>query len=374
MITLDNLLFLILLAIFFNTIINLKRMAPHEPEEWSKEWPFVSILVPVRNEERNLEPLLQSLLNQDYPHYEIIVMDDGSTDNTWSILKKWAALDSRLRIERSQELPPGWTGKNWVCHQLSRLAKGDFFLFTDADTIHYPDSLKKAIASSYFRRARLLSALPELEARTWSEKLFMPLIPLALISLLPFFKVNPKKGRSYPVALGPFLLFERRAYLSCGGHEANKGNIVDDIALARQANRNGQRIIWLDGSRLFRIRFYTCFSEVWNGFSKNSYEAIKGTPLKVLIATIVCYLLFIRPYLSLLESLSQAELAFLPFLQVIVISLTRFLLAERFGTSLTWILLHPVSIIFALLILLNSCRLTIFGKKIAWKERFYPLP
>lgn len=374
MITLDNILFLILLAIFFNTIINLKRMAPEQPENGSKEWPFVSILVPVRNEERNLEPLLQSLLSQDYPHYEIIVIDDDSTDNTWSILEKWAALDHRLRIERSQKLPPGWTGKNWVCHQLSRLAKGDFLLFTDADTVHHPQSLKRAVASAFFHRADLLSALPEIEARTWSEKLFMPMIPLALVSLLPFFKVNPKRGRSFPVALGPFLLFRREAYHKSGGHEANKSHLVDDIALARQANRHGQRITWLDGSHLFRIRFYTNFHEVWNGFSKNSYEAIKGTPLKVLLATVACYLLFIRPYLVLLGSLAHAQLAFLPFLQVTLISLTRFLLAERFGMSLAWILLHPFSVIFALLILFNSCRLTLLGKKIAWKERWYPLP
>lgn len=374
MITLDNILFLILLAIFFNTIINLKKMAPEEPENWSKEWPFVSILVPVRNEERNLEPLLRSLLQQDYPHFEIIVIDDDSTDKTWSILEKWAALDSRLRIERSAKLPPGWTGKNWVCHQLSQLAKGDFLLFTDADTVHHPQSLKKAVASAYAHRADLLSALPELEARTWSEKLFMPMIPLALVSLLPFFKVNPKRGRSFPVALGPFLLFRRQAYVEVGGHEANKSHLVDDIALARQANRHGQRITWLDGSHLFRIRFYNNFHEVWHGFSKNSYEAIKGTPLKVLLATMACYLLFIRPYLALLGSLAHAQLAFLPFLQITLISLTRFLLAERFGTSFAWIFLHPLSVIFALLILFNSCRLTLFGKKIAWKERWYPSP
>lgn len=374
MITLDNLLFLILLAIFFNTIINLKKMAPEEESHWPEEWPFVSVLVPVRNEERNLEALLDSLLKQDYPHFEIIVMDDSSTDNTWSILEKWAALDSRLRIARSKELPPGWTGKNWVCHQLSHLARGNWLLFTDADTVHHPLALKKAVASACRERSGLLSALPELEARTWSEKLFMPMIPLAMVSLIPFFKLNPGRGRSFPVVLGPYLLFQRQTYQACGGHEANKGNIVDDIALARQVSRHGQRITWLDGSRFLRIRFYTCFKDLWAGFSKNSYEAIKGTPFKVLLATIACYYLFVRPYLILLDGLSQAELAFLPLLQVTVISLIRFLLAERFGTGIVWIFLHPLSIIFALLILLNSCRLTILGKKIAWKERWYPLP
>jgi chlorobactene glucosyltransferase len=374
MITLDNLLFLILVAIFFNTIINLKKMAPEEEANWPQKWPFVSVLVPVRNEERNLEALLDSLLKQDYPDYEILVMDDGSTDRSWSILEKWASRDARLRIFQSQELPPGWTGKNWACHQLSQLARGDYLLFTDADTVHHPLALKKAVASACQKSSDLLSALPELEARTWSEKLFMPMIPLALVSLIPFFKLNRRRGRSFPVVLGPFLLFERQAYQACGGHEANKSNLVDDIALARRASECGQKITWIDGSRFLRIRFYTCFHELWTGFSKNSYEAIKGTPLKVLLAAIACYFLFLRPYLALLNGLSQAELAFLPLLEVAIISLTRFILAERFGTSFAWILLHPISVIFALLILINSCRLTILGKKIAWKERWYPLP
>lgn len=374
MITIDNLLFLILLAIFFNTIISLKKMAPEDESKWPKEWPFVSILVPVRNEERNLESLLNSLLRQDYPHLEIIVMDDGSTDNTWPILEKYARLDSRLRIARSQKLPPGWTGKNWVCHQLSHLARGNWLLFTDADTVHHPLALKKAIASACRQHSGLLSALPQLEGRTWSEKLFMPVIPLALVSLIPFFKLNPRRGRSFPVVFGPFLLFQRKTYQVCGGHEANKSNLVDDIALARQAIRQGHKITWIDGSRFLRIRFYTCFKDLWIGFSKNSYEAIKGTPMKVLLAIITCYFLFIHPYLVLLNGLSQAELPVLPLLQVTVINLTRFLLAEKFGTGKGNIFLHPLSIIFAILILLNSCRLTILGKKIVWKERWYPLP
>jgi len=374
MISVDNIIFLTLLALFLNTIINLRRITPDPPSPSKVDWPSVSILVPVRNEEKNIRQLIASLLEQDYPDFEIIVMDDGSTDKTWSILKEVAANQPRLRLVQGQELPANWTGKNWACYQLSRLAQGEMFLFTDADTLHRPTALKQAVASALHHESGLLSALPELEAKTWSEKLYMPIIPLAFVSLIPFFKLNRRKGRSFPAALGPFLLLPRRVYKACGGHEAIKENIVDDIALARQVAKQKEKITLIDGSHLFRIRFYTCFAELWAGFSKNSYEAIKGTPLKLIAIILACYFLFIHPYLALADGLSQAHLAALPLLQVILISLTRIILAERFGTGLLWVLFHPLSVSLVLLILVNSFRLSLFSKKIVWKERWYPLP
>lgn len=374
LVTLDSLLFMILLAFFLNTLLNLKRISPVATLPPGKDWPFVSILVPARNEEKKIRPLIESLLQQDYDNFEIVVLDDNSSDCTWPILQELSAHNPRLRIKRSQELPPGWTGKNWACHQLSSLAQGEIFLYTDADTIHNPLALKQAVASAIQHQSGLLSALPTLEAKTWSEKLYMPLIPFAFLTLVPFFKINSRRHRSFPAVLGPFLLLPRKTYEATGGHAAVKENIVDDIALARQVNKQGGKITLIDGSRLLSIRFYTCFKELWDGFSKNSYEAIKGTPLKLLGVILLGYFLFIRPYLALLDSLSQSHPLSPPLLQVALISLIRIILAERFGTGLLWVMLHPLSIALALLILINSFRLALFQKKIAWKERWYVLP
>jgi len=408
MITLDNVVFVILIFLFINTLLNLKRMSPADPRRQSGKWPSVSILVPVRNEERNIRRLLESLLRQDYPDYEIVVVDDGSTDRTWSIVSELAERHPRLRAYQSQELPPEWTGKNWACHQLSCLAKGEFLLFTDADTVHGSRALKKAVASARSHGTDLLSAIPALEAKTWSEKLYMPIVAWAFISLIPFFWMNrrgrdeqlepeqkeaeggrekedgrkrrqKKSGglavkRSLPAVLGPFLLIPRRVYQECGGHQAIKNNLVDDISLARRVIRYGGNTTLLDGSQFLRIRFYTCFRDLWAGFSKNSYEAVRGTPLKVVAASVACCLLFIHPYLALIDALFRSQLASLPLLQVATITLTRLILAERFRTSRGWTLLHPLSVLLALLILINSCRLSILRKKIAWKERWYPVP
>ncbi len=373
MMTLDNVILLILLALFFNTLLNLKRMSPEDSGRFVEEWPSVSILVPVRNEEKNIRRLLQSLLKQDYPDFEIIVLDDGSTDRTWAIVSELAARNPRLRAVQSEKLPPGWTGKNWACYQLSQLAKGELFLFTDADTVHSSVALRQAVASARRHQSGLLSALPRFEARTWSEKLYMPLIPWAFISLLPFFWVNSRRGRQVPAVLGPFLLLPRQVYAECGGHQAIRNNLVDDISLARQVIRHGERTTLIDGSHFFRIRFYTCFRDLWTGFSKNSYEAVRGTPVKLGGIALACYLLFIHPYLAALEALFRSQLASLGLLQVAAITVTRLVLAERFRTSRWGILLHPLSVLLALLILINSFRLSFFRKKISWKERWYPV-
>lgn len=405
MITLDDVIFIILIFLFVNTLLNLKRMSPAECRRFSGKWPSVSILVPVRNEERNIRRLLESLVRQDYPDFEIVVVNDGSTDRTWSIVKEMAERHPRLRAYQSRELPPEWTGKNWACHQLSRLARGEIFLFTDADTVHGSRALKKAVASARSHGSGLLSAVPALEAKTWSEKLYMPIIAWAFVSLIPFFWMNGRgrKGhserpqeagrrtqggrkrrerdgagraapRSVPAVLGPFLLIPRRIYEECGGHQAIRNDLVDDISLARRVIRQGEKTTLIDGSQFLRIRFYTCFRDLWAGFSKNSYEAVRGTPLKVAAVSVACFLLFIHPYLALIDSLFRSQLASLPLLQVATITLTRLILAERFRTSRGWVLLHPLSLLLALVILVNSCRLSILRKKIAWKERWYPVP
>ncbi|MGQ9673557.1 MAG: glycosyltransferase [Candidatus Aminicenantales bacterium] len=374
MITLDNFIFVVLVALFLNTLFNLKRMRPEAPGRGESNWPSVSILVPVRNEERNIRCLIGSLLKQDYPNFEIVVVDDSSSDRTWPILLALAGRHARLRIVQNQELPPGWTGKNWACHQLSRLARGELFLFTDADTVHNSQALKQAVASAHKHRSGLLSALPRLEARTWSEKLYMPMIPFAFVSLLPFFCLNSRRGPSLPAVLGPFLLIPRRVYGACGGHQAIQNHLVDDISLARQVIQHGERTTLIDGSPFLRIRFYRSFRDLWVGFSKNSYEAVRGTPLKLAGIIVACYLLFIHPYLALLHCLWGGQLFSLPLLQVAAITLSRWVLAERFRTSSWVVILHPFSVLLALLILINSFRLSLFRKKIAWKERYYPVP
>jgi chlorobactene glucosyltransferase len=177
-------LLLALAAVLLNiaSFSSLRRVLPPA----SRDAPLVAVLVPARNEARNIEACVSSLLAQDYPNYELIVLDDHSDDSTGEIVRQLglgAAGDRRLIS--GEPLPAGWTGKNWACHQLARAARGDFLFFTDADTIHAPGTISAAVFAAQENRADLLSAWPRLITRTWGEKLVIPMILVLGMVLYP---------------------------------------------------------------------------------------------------------------------------------------------------------------------------------------------
>lgn len=365
------LLFLILLGM--NFFQNLKRIEAFDLESPEKTFPLISVLVPARNEEDSIEKCLASLLNSDYPNVEIIVLDDNSKDRTYSIMKEFSRKHKNLRIIKGKKLPPGWNGKNWACHQLSCAAKGEWFLFTDADTCHSPHSIPAAFDAAKKSHSVFLTAIPGLVTKTWAEKLILPVIHFAFFILLPFNIINFKGNSRLAIGIGPFLFIHRACYLSCGGFEAIKTEILDDMALANRVKQRNGKLCVIDGTELLTVRFYTCFKEVWTGLSKNSFQAIGSSPHFLLGLSILCYFLFIYPYFCLGSAIYYGQNITFPLLQVATISLIKMVMASRFKTSILFGLFHPFMIIMIFLILFNSFRLTLFGKKIEWKERLYPV-
>ena len=316
---------------------------------------------------------MTSLLQSDYPRLEILVLDDNSSDRTHEIVKELSKHHQQLRIIKGKKLPPGWNGKNWACHQLSFAARGDWFLFTDADTIHQPQSVSTALAAARKRKSVFVSCIPSFITKTWAEKLYFPIIHFVFVALLPFKLLNFSTDSRLSFGMGPFLFIERDFFFSWGGYEAIKAEIVDDLAMARKVKENKGKISILDGTQFMDVRFYSCFKEVWNGFSKNSYEAIGKAPHYLALIVFGCYYLFIYPYLSLWAALVSHQSLALPLLQVMTIALIKFILSVRFRVNVVYGQLHPLTVIFALAILLNSFRLLLFKKKFEWKERLYPV-
>lgn len=361
----------ILLLLFLNVLQNIKRMSGWGKIKPQKPYPLVSVLIPARNEERNIKKCVSSLLKSEYPRLEIIVLDDESNDRTYEIAKMLSVGEKRLKIIKGKKLPPGWTGKNWSCHQLALASCGDWLLFTDADTTHRPHCVSVAVGSAQKAHSEFVTCLPHLIAKTWSEKLFMPVIPFAFLALVPFKLINFSKDSRLALGIGPFILINRKIYFSFGGHESIKERIVDDMALAKKAKENKGKISVIDGTKIMNVRFYTCFKELWKGFSKNCYEAIGGIPHYLVGILLACYFLFVYPYLALWAALTSDQKILLPLLQVATLSLIKIILSLRFRTNLIYGLLHPLTIILALSILLNSFRLSFFKKKLEWKERYY---
>lgn len=369
----QGLILFFLILIFLNLLQNLKRFQALEKIRLKRPLPLISVLIPARNEERNIKRCVNSLLQSDYPRLEIIVLDDNSIDRTYEITKEISKHNSKLRVIKGKKLTPGWNGKNWACHQLSQEARGEWLLFTDADTIHKPHSISTALAVARKRKSVFVSCIPGFITKTWAEKLYFPIIHFVFIALIPYKMMNFNKDTKLSFAMGPFLFIERNFYFSWGGYEAIKTDVVDDLAMAKKVRENRGKISIIDGTKFMDVRFYTCFKEVWNGFSKNSYEAIGKAPYSLLVLLFACYCLFIYPYLSLWEALESQQSLTLPLLQVITLSLIKLILSLRFNTNIIYGQLHPFNVAFAVLILLNSFRLSLFKKKIEWKERLYPV-
>jgi chlorobactene glucosyltransferase len=233
----------------------------------------VSILVPARNEEDNIERCVRSLLAQAYPNLEIIVFDDHSTDQTWPILKRLAAADERLKIIQGQPLPAGWMGKHWACHQLGQMATGELLLFTDADVWFHPQALVDAVSALQSEQADLLAAIPREIVGSWAERLVAPILNFAMLLVYPY----PLAARvSWPFMMivnGQFMLFRREAYHQIGGYEAICNNVVDDVMLGRNIKAFGLRWRLVNGTNRVFCRMYHNFNQVWSGFSKGLFPS-----------------------------------------------------------------------------------------------------
>ncbi len=367
------LILIFLFLILLNLLQNLKILRSQETMKLESPLPLVSVLIPARNEEERIGNCVSSLLQSDYPRLEIIVLDDSSTDMTYEIVKNISRHHRKLRVFKGKKLPAGWNGKNWACHQLSLAARGDWFLFTDADTIHKPHSISTALSAARKRNSVFVSCIPGFITKTWAEKLYFPIIHFVFVALLPFKLICFSKDSRISFGMGPFLFIERDFFFSWGGYEAIKAEIVDDLAMAKKVKENNGKISILDGTEFMDVRFYTCFKEVWNGFSKNSYEAIGRAPHYLVLILFSCYYLFIYPYLSLWVAFESHQSLTLPLFQVLTIALIKLILSLRFRINIFYGQLHPLTVVFAFAILLNSCRLSLFKRKFDWKERLYPV-
>jgi chlorobactene glucosyltransferase len=349
----------------------------------------VTILVPARNEECRIRACLTSLVAQEPPVREIILLDDRSGDRTAEIARDLGFREepgSRLRLIRGAELPEGWVGKNWACHQLSEAAdpRSPHLLFTDADTIHSPGCVSAALDHALAVRADLLSLWPDQITGTWSEKLVIPLGYLLFMAFQPFpflswLQAKPERVARWGIpkerlamigaANGQFLLFRREAYRSLGGHEALKDHLVEDVAFGRRvASRTGEgmRLVNADGIDLLRCRMYSGLAELWEGFSKNLRPVFEESHLSFMLFGVVIGGLFLLPFCLLPE----AGLAPFVGIAVVLVMGMRLLLTLRFRTSWLGFIAHPFGVALALLIALNSWRLCL-RRGIVWKGRVY---
>ncbi|WP_201365400.1 glycosyltransferase [Dictyobacter formicarum] len=383
-----GILLFILLINFSILLVNLCTfMRLRVPQETTAdgEEPLISVLIPARNEEANIEACIRSLLKQQYQQLEILVLDDQSSDQTAAIVQRLMAglalhQANRLRLLQGTALPQGWIGKNFACHQLARQAQGEYILFTDADTIHQPNMVKAVIGQMQRLKVQLLTAQPQQILGGLGEQLVIPLLNFTIMTMLPVALIYLRREPSLATGNGQMLCFQRSAYQAIGGHASVKGCVLEDVLLARSIKAAGYRMAYADAMELIRCHMYHSMAEVWSGFSKNLFAFYNYSLPFALGALLLNLLLFVAPPFILAASLLLAAspllnvLALLPTLLPIVM---RMLLALRFnrqarGRALLLSLLHALSIMLECLILLNSIRWYYRKSGTTWKGRYYP--
>src|SRR5712691_2859089 len=232
--------------------------------ETAKAPPKISIIVPARNEESCLGACLASLTSQTGVPFEVIVVDDHSTDRTREI----AASFSGIRVLQARPLPEGWTGKNNAVTTGALAALGEWLLFTDADTVHLPGSLARSLEEARKNKAALLSYSPEQVVKGFWEKAVMPVIFAELASYYRPSEVSDPRSPA-AAANGQYLLLTREAYDAIGGHAAVSTSLLEDVALARAVKQSGRKILFRYGGDAVRTRMYRSFSQLREGWTKN---------------------------------------------------------------------------------------------------------
>jgi chlorobactene glucosyltransferase len=252
--------------------------------------PLISVIVPARNEARNIRRSIEALAAQSYQNLELIVVDDGSTDATPQILKQLqeapkADSSPEITIINGAALPPGWAGKPHALHQGFQASQGEWLCFVDADTFANPDLIASTYQAATNLGADMLTILTDQELGSFWEKVIMPLVFTALSVGFPARRVNdPQKADA--IANGQFILIRRQVYQAVGGHAAVRDQIAEDKALAVLVKGSGFHLVLGDGRELVRTRMYTSLPEIWEGWVKNIYLGMQDRPWLLLLGAI----------------------------------------------------------------------------------------
>ena len=255
----------------------------------AKNAALISICVPARNEERNIRRCVEGLLAQTYPNFEVLVLEDRSTDSTAQILGELSRQDARLKIISGDALPLGWAGKPHALTQASASARGEWLCFVDADTFAAPEALNAVYTNALKADADLFTIFTHQEMETFWERTILPLVMTALSAGFSPRKVNDP-NQDDAIANGQFIFIKRTVYDAIGGHAAIKDSIVEDKDLAVLTKSSGYRLVIADGSDYVRTRMYTSLPEMWEGWTKNIYLGLRDEPRLVALGIFGAFL------------------------------------------------------------------------------------
>lgn len=351
------------------TFVRVKRVLEIDYQD-----PFISVLVPARNEERGIRECIDSLCNQVYSSYEVLVLDDGSTDSTPDILKELIEqYPDTLTIITGSSLPKDWIGKSHACYQLSMKAKGEYLLFTDADTNHSPYSLLSLVRTSRHYQADLLTAVPNQKLSSFWEHLMIPFMHVLYHGYLPNSMIYSNHDSRFSAANGQIMLFRYDAYQEIDGHKSVKSSLVEDIDIAKKIKQNKSKVVLANAIDIVSCTMYSGFNEVFMGFSKNFYSGLSERFSVFLFFVFHLFTAYVLPPIIVIFALisGNAELMQWGLLLTILGIFIRLSSTIQFSLPFFHIFLQPLSALFAIVIAGNSFLWSLPNSGRKWKGRTY---
>lgn len=342
---------------------------PELPSDLST-WPSVSIIVAARNEETHVTAAVRSLLAQDYPDYEVLVVNDRSTDRTGPILHDLAAQEKRLTVVDVIELPAGWLGKNHALHLGAHQARGELLLFADADVSMAPDVLKRAIAFLLRENLDHLPVIPDVIMPSWFLESFSLTFFMCFNSYFrPWNAKNPKS--KYYVGVGAFNMVRAAVLMKLGGLSTIKMRPDDDVMLGRLFKYNGFRQELLYGGELISVPWYPSLRETINGLMKNAFSALNYNPGMVVGSSFVAVINLALPFVAVWFVSGVTRWLFAATIFVILLMMLDIAILAR---RRPWIVLaFPLTILLMVYIQWRSMFLTYWQGGIVWRGTHYSL-
>ncbi|HZY93411.1 MAG TPA: glycosyltransferase family 2 protein [Candidatus Bathyarchaeia archaeon] len=336
--------------------------------------PTVSIILPVRNQATTARECLNSLAELNYDNKEIIVVDGQSSDGTTEIIDEYR---DRVTMVEEGPLPVGWVGKNWACQQGYEKSRGELLLFTDGDSIHSRDSLRRTVAYLQSTKADILTLAPSTILKSFWEKTLQPPIFLLIMLLVGGKQVNDDK-RPNAIGNGQYMLFRRHVYEKIGGHARVRERIVEDYALARLAKKAGFRLRFVTGKDALGVRMYDSLSGIWRGWRKNFYTVSeKWMFWRAVLRNVLMFLFFVMPFITLAYGISLIPVnpVNVPLLtgafMVFWLWLGTIILYRSINVNPLYALLFPLATLIYIGIGIDSTIRGSLGLGFSWKGRIY---
>ena len=369
----------ILSVIFFLfALVNAIWFRGYTKKPTMKNGPKVTVCIPARNEEKNIEKCVRSLLNQTYKNYDIVVLNDNSDDNTGAILEKLKKeYPDKLTILQGKKLEEGWTGKIFAMNQIVQKADGEYMLFTDADTVHTPTSISFDITNLELHNADMLSGYIKEDIGSFGELITIPLMYMLSTFVLPSFLNRITSTSATTAAIGQYIVIKRKVFDAIGGYNTIKDFVSEDITLARVIKKNGYKTIFIDCKSAASCRMYHGYKESVNGLTKNIFSFMNNKSFLLFPGLIATFLFLALPFplfvttlvYDLVATSSISLVTLLLFVNVAIMFWVWLCVAISQRSSIAIPFLYPILFYNILYMAVRSYIRTKKGKGYVWKGR-----